>query len=33
VKPSDAAKIIGDHVVNGKIVQELVVGRIERQKK
>ena len=33
VKPSDAVRIIGDHVVNGKIVQELVVGRIERQKK
>ena len=32
-KPSDAVRIIGDHVVNGKIVQELVVGRIERQKK
>ena len=33
VKSADAARIIGDHVVNGKIVQELVVGRIERKKK
>ena len=33
VKPADAARIIGDHVVNGKIVQDLVVGRIERPKK
>lgn len=32
VKPEDAIRIIGDHVVNGKIVQDLVVGRIERQK-
>jgi NADP-reducing hydrogenase subunit HndB len=33
VKPADAVRIIGDHVVNGKIVQDLVVGRIERPKK
>lgn len=32
VKSEDAVRIIGDHVVNGKIVQDLVVGRIERQK-
>ena len=29
VKPEDVRKIIGDHVVNGRIVEELVVGKIE----
>ena len=29
VKPDDVRKIIGDHVVNGRIVEELVVGKIE----
>lgn len=29
VKPSDVPKIIAEHVVNGRIVQELVVGKIE----
>ena len=26
VKPSDAARIVADHIVNGQVVQELVVG-------
>lgn len=29
VKPEDVKKIIADHVVNGRIVEELVVGKIE----
>ena len=29
VKPEDVRKIIGDHVVNGRIVEDLVVGKIE----
>jgi NADP-reducing hydrogenase subunit HndB len=32
VKASDAARIIGDHVVNGKVVKDLVVARLERKK-
>ena len=29
VKPADVAKLISEHVVNGRIVEELVVGKIE----
>lgn len=29
VTPADVRKIIADHVVNGHIVEELVVGKIE----
>jgi len=29
VKPTDVPKIIAEHVVNGRIVEELVVGKIE----
>lgn len=29
VRPEDVRKIIADHVVNGNIVEELVVGKIE----
>jgi len=29
VKPSDAARIVTDHIVNGQIVQELVIGRAD----
>ena len=29
VSPEDVKKIIADHVVNGRIVEELVVGKIE----
>ena len=29
VRPEDVKKIIADHVVNGRIVEELVVGKIE----
>lgn len=28
VKPADVPKIIAEHVVNGRIVEELVVGKI-----
>jgi NADP-reducing hydrogenase subunit HndB len=28
VKPTDVPKIIAEHVVNGRIVEELVVGKI-----
>lgn len=31
VKPKDVPVIIADHVVNGMIVQELVVGKIEQE--
>ena len=31
VKPEDVPKIIADHVVNGRIVEELVVGKIEQE--
>ena len=31
VKPEDVRKIIADHVVNGNIVEELVVGKIEQK--
>lgn len=31
VKPEDVKKIIADHVVNGRIVEELVVGKIEQE--
>lgn len=30
VKPEDVKKIIADHVVNGNIVEELVVGKLEQ---
>lgn len=30
VKPEDVRKIIADHVVNGRIVEELVVGKIQQ---
>jgi len=30
VKPTDIPKIIAEHVVNGRIVEELVVGKIEQ---
>ena len=29
VNPEDVKKIVADHVVNGRIVEELVVGKIE----
>lgn len=29
VTPADVRKIIADHVVNGRIVEELVVGKLE----
>lgn len=29
VKPSDSARIVVDHIVNGQIVQDLVIGRAE----
>jgi len=28
VKPGDVPRIISEHVVNGRIVEELVVGKI-----
>lgn len=31
VRPEDVRKIVADHVVNGNIVEELVVGKIERR--
>lgn len=31
VKPADVKKIIAEHVVNGRVVQELVVGKIEQE--
>ena len=27
VKPSDAAGIVADHIVNGRVVQDLVIGK------
>ncbi len=30
VKPEDVKKIIAEHVVNGRIVEELVVGKLEQ---
>ncbi|MDU2065721.1 MAG: (2Fe-2S) ferredoxin domain-containing protein [Sporomusaceae bacterium] len=30
VKPEDVAKIVAEHVVNGRIVEELVVAKIEQ---
>ncbi len=30
VKPEDVKKIIAEHVVNGRIVEEMVVGKIEQ---
>lgn len=30
VTPADVPKIIAEHVVNGRIVEELVVGKIEQ---
>lgn len=29
VKPEDAARIINSHVINGQIVQDLVVGKLD----
>jgi NADP-reducing hydrogenase subunit HndB len=29
VKPVDAARIVADHIVNGQIVQDLVIGRAD----
>ncbi|MDR1874802.1 MAG: (2Fe-2S) ferredoxin domain-containing protein [Synergistaceae bacterium] len=29
VKPEDAARIVVDHIVNGQIVQDLVIGRTD----
>ena len=29
LKPSDAARVIDDYIINGQIVQELVIGQIE----
>jgi NADP-reducing hydrogenase subunit HndB len=31
VKPSDVKRIIADHVVNGRIIEDMVVGKIEEQ--
>ncbi len=31
VKPTDVKKIIAEHVVNGRIVEEMVVGKIEQK--
>ena len=31
VKPADVKKIIAEHVVNGRVVQEVVVGKIEQE--
>lgn len=31
VKPEDVKKIIAEHVVNGRIVEELVVGKLEQE--
>ena len=31
VKPADVKKIVAEHVVNGRVVQELVVGKIEQE--
>ena len=31
VTPEDVAKIIAEHVVNGHIVEELVVGRLDQE--
>ena len=31
IKPADVKKIIAEHVVNGRVVQELVVGKIEQE--
>ncbi len=30
VRPEDVGRIIGEHVVNGNVVRELVVGRLEQ---
>jgi NADP-reducing hydrogenase subunit HndB len=29
VKPSDAARIVADHIVNGQIVQDLAIGQAD----
>lgn len=29
VQPSDVKRIIADHVINGRIIEDLVVGKIE----
>lgn len=31
VKPTDVKRIIADHVVNGRIIEDLVVGKIEQE--
>ncbi|MPN55151.1 hypothetical protein SDC9_202830 [bioreactor metagenome] len=31
VKPEDVKRIIADHVVNGRIIEDLVVGKIEQE--
>lgn len=31
VKPADVKRIIADHVVNGRIIEDLVVGKIEQE--
>ncbi len=31
VKPADVKRIVADHVVNGRIIEELVVGKIEQE--
>ena len=31
VNPEDVKKIIAEHVVNGRIVEELVVGKLEQE--
>ncbi|MEG0797831.1 MAG: (2Fe-2S) ferredoxin domain-containing protein [Acidaminococcaceae bacterium] len=31
VKPVDVKRIIADHVVNGRIIEDLVVGKIEQR--
>ena len=32
VKPADVKRIIADHVVNGRIIEDLVVGKIEQER-
>lgn len=32
VKPVDVKRIIADHVINGRIIEDLVVGKIEYEK-
>ena len=30
VKPADVKRIVADHVVNGRIIEDLVVGKLEQ---